>query len=58
MVKEVCKKHGIHYHEVTFWQGILQTLACLKATAMEVRAGNYDLVSGSAQIRDLMNAHG
>ena len=58
MVKEVCKKHGIRYHEVTFWQGIKETLACLKATAMEVRAGKYDYETSSAHIRDLMNAHG
>jgi delta8-fatty-acid desaturase len=58
MVEEVCRKHGIYYHERTFYQGILQTLRALRETALEVDSGKYDFKTSTSQIRDLLNAHG
>mmetsp|Transcript_89898 Transcript_89898/g.159955 ORF Transcript_89898/g.159955 Transcript_89898/m.159955 type:complete len:559 (-) Transcript_89898:102-1778(-) len=37
LVKEVCKKHNIHYHEPGFLQANVETLRCLWKTAQEAR---------------------
>jgi len=37
LVKEVCKKHQIHYHEPGFFQANLETLQCLWHTAKAAR---------------------
>lgn len=58
MVREVCKKHGIEYHEQTFFQGVLKTILCLRETALRARAGDFDYAVDSKQIRDLLNANG
>lgn len=58
MVMQVCRKHGIPYHEQTFFQGLCGTIRCLRETAVEARAGHFDYETSTGQIRDLMNANG
>jgi fatty acid desaturase len=31
LVKEVCAKHQVHYHETTFWQGMMEVLGRLRS---------------------------
>uniref|UniRef100_A0A7S2LV63 Fatty acid desaturase domain-containing protein n=1 Tax=Zooxanthella nutricula TaxID=1333877 RepID=A0A7S2LV63_9DINO len=38
LVMEVCKKHGIHYHEPGFWQANVETVQTLLAAARAARA--------------------
>jgi len=38
LVREVCKKHGIHYHEPGFFQANVEIMQTLYRTAMDARA--------------------
>jgi len=43
LVKELCKKHGLHHHNVGFIQGNIETITCMKNVAMEARrTGKYN----------------
>lgn len=57
MVKAVCLKHDIPYHEVSFFEGVKRTYLAMRHTAFEARSGKYDAQSIEI-IRDLLNAHG
>lgn len=55
MVKEVCKKHGIVYHEMTFFEAIWSNIQSLRETAAKARAG--EKVSAE-MLTDILNAQG
>ena len=38
LVRAVCAKHGIHYHEESFFGAQLHTIRCLRAAAVAARA--------------------
>lgn len=56
MVKQVCEKHGIPYHEKSFYEAVKCTYDLLCVTAAKARAGDYQKVPNL--IADGMNAQG
>jgi fatty acid desaturase len=47
MVQQVCRKHGIPYHEHTFYEGVRRTIMALRETALQARSGKYDTIDAS-----------
>lgn len=58
LVKEVCRKHGITYHELTFLEGVKKTYMGLQETAMKARSGAYDVQRDTHKLMDMLNARG
>lgn len=56
MVKEICKKHDIEYHSMTFLESVKANLANLKATAMAVRNRELTEEEKSMTIMNLLHA--
>lgn len=60
LVRAVCAKHGIPYHEPGFFQANLETLASLRCAAMDARKACRDPKHGfyASGLWDAMNASG
>ena len=60
LVRAVCEKHAIHYHEVSFFRAQADTIRCLRAAANAARATTRDPMHGFYRSRlwDGMNAVG
>jgi fatty acid desaturase len=56
MVKEICKKHDIEYHSMTFLESVKANMANLKATAMAVRNRELTEEEKSMTIMNLLHA--
>jgi len=54
-VMEVCKKHGIHYHSVTFCTAVMETAKTLEVTAAMARSGECGVPN---ILMDGLNAEG
>lgn len=60
LVRAVCAKHDIHYHEPSFFGAQVETIACLRAAAAAARAASRHPKHGfySSRLWEGMNAIG